>query len=332
LHHALLVLDAVASKHPALMQFVVNEHSSLKAVVQAIDKMLVTLAEEEKNDIVERDTCQTMTKSVTDGIEDDSTQMSTLATQLVRSNFSLTELQTSLAACDAEKLRIQQTIDDATSLRRLDETSLRGNVMECHSMSEKLREATRIVAEAVHDTNPVPAAKKVEVARPEFALVQNSSNSSHEVSKYDTDPFKAPEADFDGLGSHAREKAGIVMIMKMIETDNTERCKQLIAINHEEDAGHDALVREAQTSLMETSNVCDNIQKQIVDLRGQINQGEQQASHVAVEKAAKETTLESLRPRCTWVLTSFDSRKEKRAAEVQGLQHAKSYLSGNTAA
>ena len=53
--------------------------------------------------------------------------------------------------------------------------------MECHSMSEKLREATRIVAEAVHDTNPVPAAKKVEVARPEFALVQNSSNSSHEV-------------------------------------------------------------------------------------------------------------------------------------------------------
>ena len=44
----------------------------------------------------------------------------------VRSNFSLTELQTSLAACDAEKLRIQQTIDDATSLRRLDETSLRG--------------------------------------------------------------------------------------------------------------------------------------------------------------------------------------------------------------
>ena len=41
------MLDAVASKHPALMQFVVNEHSSLKAVVQAIDKMLVTLAEED---------------------------------------------------------------------------------------------------------------------------------------------------------------------------------------------------------------------------------------------------------------------------------------------
>jgi hypothetical protein len=329
LHQALLVLDAVTSAHPAMMQYTVNEQGSIKAVVHAIDKMLVALAEEEKNDIVERDTCQTMSKSVTDGIEDDSTQLSTLSTQLVRSNFSLTELQTSLAACETEKLQIQQTINETTILRQLDEASLKGNVKECNAISEKLREATRVVAEAIHETNPVPAAKKAEIARPEIAFVQNASD---EAAQYTIDPFKAPAGDFDGLGSHAQEKQGIVMILKMIETDNTKRCEQLVAINHEEDVDHDALVRDSQTSLMEKSSVCDNIQKQIVDLQGQVNAGQQQANQVAAEKAAKETTLESLNPRCTWVLTSFDSRKSKRAAEIQGLRNAKSYLSGGTAA
>ena len=57
-----------------MMQFAVNEKSSTKAVLQAIDKMLVALVEEEKSDVIERDTSQTMSKSVTDEIEDDSSQ------------------------------------------------------------------------------------------------------------------------------------------------------------------------------------------------------------------------------------------------------------------
>ena len=60
MHQAFLVLDAVISTHPAMMQFAVNEQSSVKAVLQAIDKMLVALVEEEKDDVIERDTSQTM--------------------------------------------------------------------------------------------------------------------------------------------------------------------------------------------------------------------------------------------------------------------------------
>ena len=47
------------SQNP-LMQFAVNEQISIKAVLQAIDKMLVVLVEEEKDDVIERDTSQTM--------------------------------------------------------------------------------------------------------------------------------------------------------------------------------------------------------------------------------------------------------------------------------
>ena len=71
-------LDAVISTHPAMIQVAVNEqsekfapHDSIKAALQAIDKMLVALVEEEKSDIIERDTSQTMSKSITDEIEDE---------------------------------------------------------------------------------------------------------------------------------------------------------------------------------------------------------------------------------------------------------------------
>ena len=55
-------------------------------------------------------------------------------------NFSLTELQTSLVVCETEKLQIQQTIRDTTSLRQLDETSLEGNVKDCNAMSAEQSE------------------------------------------------------------------------------------------------------------------------------------------------------------------------------------------------
>ena len=54
-----------------MIQFAVNEQSSTKAVLQAIDKMHVALVEEEKDDVIERDTSQTMSKSVIDEIGDE---------------------------------------------------------------------------------------------------------------------------------------------------------------------------------------------------------------------------------------------------------------------
>ena len=172
------------------------------ATVDELKVSMENLVEEETDDVIERDKSQTMSKSITDEIEDDSSQqefrrvrsiferalhveyqnvslwlkyleMEVLNKQrfdcaeVVKkaphdydtwfeyikleedltdvydrtiANFSLTELQTSLVACETEQLQIQQTINETISLRQLDETSLKGNVKECNAMSVELDE------------------------------------------------------------------------------------------------------------------------------------------------------------------------------------------------
>merc|ERR1719305_1744495 len=43
---------------------------------------------------------------------------------------------------------------------------------------------------------------------------------------------------------------------------------------------------------------------------------------------AKEEELKDMKPNCDWIMKAFETRREKRKAEMQGLLQAKSYLSG----
>jgi len=47
-------------------------------------------------------------------------------------------------------------------------------------------------------------------------------------------------------------------------------------------------------------------------------------------KGQKETYKDSLKPRCEWIKGAFDTRKSKRADEIDGLLQAKSSLAGAT--
>merc|ERR1719152_712915 len=43
---------------------------------------------------------------------------------------------------------------------------------------------------------------------------------------------------------------------------------------------------------------------------------------------AKEEELQDMKPNCDWIMKAFETRREKRKAEMEGLLQAKSYLSG----
>merc|ERR1719375_354225 len=47
-------------------------------------------------------------------------------------------------------------------------------------------------------------------------------------------------------------------------------------------------------------------------------------------KTATDDLLESLKPNCDWISRTFDTRMEKRKAEMKVLQDAKSVLAGAT--
>jgi len=318
LQKALKQLRSIVTAHPSLAQFTTGKKFAyFDEVVAAIDKMIKMLQVEEKADIAERDRCQNLNKATTDGIADDTTKIATSNNHLDRAASSKTELESTLAACEEEKVSIEKKVNESTTLRSLAESEFKATTQECHVMSAKLLEAIAIVKRAVHESNPARAG-------PEGAsLLQSAQDPAYEV-----DEFKPPSADFDGLGSHADEKRGIVAILEMIHSDNTKRCEDLLSINKDEDSDYDALLVDAKKSFDEKSAICDEIQSQIVDLNSQVTEHQTDISNTEAAKAAKEATLEASKPACQWVESAFASRRDKRAAELSGLQDAKSYLSG----
>merc|ERR1719421_987199 len=71
-----------------------------------------------------------------------------------------------------------------------------------------------------------------------------------------------------------------------------------------------------------------SVEKELGDLEEKISNYEKFKDEKTADKDAEEDTKKSLDTDCKWVKTHFDSRREKRKVEIQGLVDAKGFLAG----
>merc|ERR1719199_2089433 len=67
---------------------------------------------------------------------------------------------------------------------------------------------------------------------------------------------------------------------------------------------------------------------ELADLEEKISNYEKYKNEKSADKDAEEDTKKSLGTDCEWVKTHFNSRREKRKTEIQGLVDAKGFLAG----
>merc|ERR1719171_314470 len=70
------------------------------------------------------------------------------------------------------------------------------------------------------------------------------------------------------------------------------------------------------------------LEDEMADIMDKIADNEAEKENKEELKDDKEGELEAMKPNCEWVLNTFDSRREKRKAEIQGLMDAKAILAG----
>merc|ERR1711972_899628 len=142
-----------------------------------------------------------------------------------------------------------------------------------------------------------------------LALVKAS-----DTPKYSVDPDKAPETTWSGskYGGRKSETEGIVAIVEMIKED----------LQKEKEKG------AMQESL--DSSIALNLakEKELNDVEGQTQDTKDFKSAKNADLAAEEKLAQSIEGDCSWVKTHFQSRRDKRKVEMDGLVEAKSYLSG----
>merc|ERR1719207_221317 len=161
------------------------------------------------------------------------------------------------------------------------------------------------------DLGPVQGSMKL-LQEPEFG-----------VSKW-----QAPDATFSDKGKRKNESKGIVSILTMLKEDLEDEIKNGIKDEATAQMEYEKQM-EAAKKLLET------LHEKKVNLESDISKTEEQKEDEEGKMATNKESLaineeykKSITPDCDWMLNSFDERRKKRAAEMNGLVTAKEYLAG----
>jgi phage shock protein A len=148
--------------------------------------------------------------------------------------------------------------------------------------------------------------------------------------EYTVDPDKAPETSWSGsdYGGRKSESEGIIAILSMLKEDLEKEMKTARADDAESQAAYekDRSALEETLGAQRDSKVA--AERELADLQKKIDDTERGVQSKEGDLAAEGEMKDALGTDCSWVESHFDSRREKRKAEMDGLVEAKNYLAG----
>merc|ERR1711957_951659 len=148
------------------------------------------------------------------------------------------------------------------------------------------------------------------------------------MGKYSVDEDKAPEADFSGGNKRGQETGGIIAILEMVKEDTENEIKT----SREEDGEAEADYEKSRSALQETldAQTASKIanEQELAELQEDIADTEELKDSKASDLAEEQSLEASLAKDCAWVESHFDSRRDKRKNEIDGLVEAKNSLAG----
>jgi len=271
--------------------------------------MIEDLRVEEQEDIKARDVCNNQENAL-NAQEDD------LAYNIKKKGEEKERMEAKKKEVIDEKLNIQDEIGAA-------KTEMEEMLAARNEENDEFKKALK------DDTDAVALLEKAIESITAFYTNNKIPLDLHQVGKepeYTVDEDKAPDASFGGPAKS--ESTGIIAILSMLKEDLEKEIK----VAREEEAASQAEYEtqrgDAQDALDAKVKTETALKAEEADLDGKIAETEGQISSHEEMKGNTADEKEALKPSCEWVKNSFDSRREKRKAEVEGLQEAKSILAG----
>lgn len=161
--------------------------------------------------------------------------------------------------------------------------------------------------------------------RNQIELVQKK-----EEPEYTIDEDKAPSAAWEDEPYEGRQEtsAPVISMISAIKEDlenevNTSKVDEVAAqASYEKER---AAMRESLKAQTESKVATE---KQLAELQGKIQDTENHKAAKQTDLTEQQDVASTLTSDCAWVETHFNSRKEARKSEIDGLTEAKGYLAG----
>jgi chromosome segregation ATPase len=300
-------------RHMGKLAVAVKMGGHFDKIIAMIDQMIATLRKEETEDISHRDRCQNSQGKNSNDMADLEHDIEKSAAQLERMGDSETELKATIKSLEEQIGETKTNLEELLTMRN----------SESEAFKQALKDdadAVDLIAQAVVSLTKFYKSNKIPLA-----LAQK-----REDPKYAVDEDKAPETSFSGgdYGGRKGESGGIIAILEMLKEDTENEMKTSRA----DDAEAQADYEKQRGALDETLNAQTNskvaAEQELAGVQEDIADSEEFKDSKASDLAEEQKLEASLGKDCAWVENNFDSRREKRKNEMDGLVEAKNALAG----
>mmetsp|Transcript_121795 Transcript_121795/g.191182 ORF Transcript_121795/g.191182 Transcript_121795/m.191182 type:complete len:704 (-) Transcript_121795:78-2189(-) len=280
-------------------------------VIGMIDDMIGLLRKEEQEDIEHRDICENNENANKNELDDLGHEIDKADDKLGRMGNKKTEVETEITAVKSDISATKKSQEELLEFRNKEEAEFRQALKDDTDAVALIREAIKLLSKFYKD-NKIP-----------LELAQESPEYTH-------DPDKAPDTIWSGAdyGGRKSESQGILAILEMLAED----LEKEIADARADDADAQAKYEKQNGALQETLDAQEqskvSLEEELSGLEDKMEATEEYKKGKKEDEDAEDATKQALATDCAWVKSHFESRREKRKNEIQGLVEAKGYLAG----
>lgn len=272
--------------------------------------MIQDLKDEEAKDIKDRDWCK-------DEYHENSEEKAETKWLIEKNNAQISKLENTIMSLDGD---IIKTVEDIETTK--------GQIKQMED--ERKDEHSDFQAAKKDDEMAIAILTKALQALSKFAMVQGSMELLQEP-EFAVSESQAPDATFSDKGSRKNESKGIVSLLSMIIEDLEAEISNGIKEEASSQISFEKDLAAAKKLLEDLGIKKENLESDKAKTRKKQENEEEDKADNKVDLTTNEEYLKGpkgIKPDCDWMLSSFDERRTKRAAEVDGLTKAKEYLTG----
>jgi len=279
-------------------------------VISQIDMMMADLRAEEQDDIAHRDRCENQQNANANQLEDLEAAIKKTNAALKRMGNTNKELQGEISELEKAIASTKKNQADLLDMRNEEVAAFRQALKDDADAINLLKQAIQALSKFYKDNKIA-----LELAQqPEYAQ----------------DEDKAPSTWSGEYGGRKSESTGILAILSMLVEDTQKE----IAEGRADDADAQAKYLKQNGALQATLDAQEetkaNTEQEKADLEDKMQAFEKYKNGKSDDKDAEGDTQKAIGTECAWVKTHFESRRQKRKDEIQGLVDAKAFLSGSS--
>lgn len=279
-------------------------------VMVMIDKMIALLRKEEAEDIAHRDRCESSQNKNANDADDLAHSMKKADDDLVRLGDTESELKATIKSLKESLASTKGDMEQLLDMRNK-ESKAHVKALKDDADAVALIEKAIVSLSQYYKNNKIP-----------LDLMQKKAP------EYTVDEDKAPETSFSGGGARKGESGGIVAILEMVKEDTENEMK----VSRSDDADSEAGYEKNRAALQDTFDAQEaskiQAEKELADTEGKIADTEEFKSGKGADLGEEQKLKASIEKDCAWVKSHFETRRDKRKAEIEGLVEAKNFLAG----